>query len=63
MRETRPGITYAGAAREDVMEIPIPVIEQSEGGAQNMLGYPFAVVLPWVKRHERTKTPTTSLSR
>jgi 26S proteasome regulatory subunit N1 len=31
------GIAYAGAAREDVMEILIPVIEQSEGGAQNML--------------------------
>jgi 26S proteasome regulatory subunit N1 len=31
------GIAYAGTAREDVMEILIPVIENSDGGANTML--------------------------
>lgn len=31
------GIAYAGSAREDVMELLIPVIESSDGGAQNMM--------------------------
>jgi 26S proteasome regulatory subunit N1 len=31
------GIAYAGTAREDVMEILVPIVESSEGGATNML--------------------------
>uniref|UniRef100_A0A7S2EGD7 26S proteasome non-ATPase regulatory subunit 2 homolog n=1 Tax=Trieres chinensis TaxID=1514140 RepID=A0A7S2EGD7_TRICV len=31
------GIAYAGSAREEVMDLLLPVIESSEGGATNML--------------------------
>jgi len=31
------GIAYAGTAREDVMEMLVPVVEQSEGGANTFL--------------------------
>mmetsp|Transcript_503 Transcript_503/g.753 ORF Transcript_503/g.753 Transcript_503/m.753 type:complete len:924 (+) Transcript_503:86-2857(+) len=31
------GIAYAGSAREDVMELLIPVIESSDGGAEKMM--------------------------
>jgi 26S proteasome regulatory subunit N1 len=31
------GIAYAGAAREEVMELLVPIVESSEGGANTML--------------------------